>query len=382
MKALIFAYVWPEPHSSAAGVRTLELCGHLKALGYTPAFLSPCKENDAAERLRAAGYETIHCPANDTPAFQSLENLSPALVIYDRFIMEEQFGWRCREAWPEAIHLIDTQDLHSLRRLREKGNADTDQDREFASFFRADAALVVSAFELEWLKGKGFPEGRIFYLPFGAVSETVTPAFKERTGFIFLGNFRHPPNLDAVEYLAAEIWPEIRKNIPDAKLTLAGAYPPASVSALGGKKGITVKGNVPDHREELKRHRVLLAPLRFGAGIKGKVLESWACGLPVAGTGMAFEGLAASSERPFAETAVDLHENELSWKKSQESGYESLKNFLPEKNKERLEKILAEVKEKLPETRSHPFSRMLRQQNMQATKYFSLWIEEKNKGKL
>lgn len=394
MKVLFFVYVWPEPKSSAAGVRTLELCENLRSLGHAVKLVSPCKQNAASAYLQSQGFEIASCAANDSAAFQGLKS-KPELVFFDRFVMEEQFGWRVRETWPEATQVIDTQDLHTLRRARERllqagaspeailslegANFSQDFDRELASFFRADAVLVVSRFEQSWLLQQGFPENRLFYLPFGAPRESQIPGFAERSGFCFLGNLRHPPNLDALRWIKESIWPLIRERLPKAELTIVGAYPPQLVSEWQGKNGISLRAHQENHRSTLLASRVMLAPLRYGAGIKGKVLEAWACGLPVAASPVALEGIGEhgfSTATELAQEALALHEIEAKWQAASSQTEQQISPFQPEKLWEVLKNILGKIN--ALESRQHPFSRMLRQQNAQASKYFSLWIEEKN----
>jgi glycosyltransferase involved in cell wall biosynthesis len=397
MKALLFVYVWPEPLSSAAGVRTVELCRHLQKLGYEVTLLSPCRENAASAALNQAGLRTLPCPANDSSVEAGLSGLPAALVLYDRFVMEEQFGWRARMLWPQALHLVDTQDLHTVRRARERLVAEgknlrqvqelegaptgPDLERELASLYRADACLVVSSWEKEWLERQGYPEDRVFCLPFGAEPEKNTPSFAERDGFAFLGNFRHPPNLDGLFWLVEKLWPALRQRIPTAELHLYGAYPPASVSALHGKNGIFAHGPVERHRAFLQKHRVLLAPLRYGAGIKGKVLEAWAAGLAVAGTPVALEGLGLPGTEDLVEAAVRLHENETDWEEARRRGRAALETFAPERLRDELGKILSLGSERREAWRQDPVGRMLRHHQQNASKYFSLWIEAKNKSR-
>lgn len=394
--AALFVYVWPEPHSSAAGVRTLELMRNLRTLGYDPVLLSPCKENDASARLNILGFRTLPCPANDSSVEAFLAPLHASLVVYDRFVMEEQMGWRARSLWPGALHLVDTQDLHSLRRARERllasgaspgqvmslegADFSSDLDRELASLYRADAALVVSEREKEWLVGQGYAEDRVFWLPFGAAPMESAPGFGERRGFCFLGNFRHAPNLDAVNWLVKEIWPAIRRRLPEEKLCLYGSYPPVSVSGLHGKNGIELHSSVADHRAALCRHRLLLAPLRFGAGIKGKVLEAWATGTVVVGTPVAMEGFSYPAEsEALAHEALVLHEDENEWHARQALGWRALAPFAPERLLRELRSILQVAGAKKIDWRRDIVTRMLKHHQQNSTKYFSQWIEEKNK---
>lgn len=402
--ALFFVYVWPEPLSSAAGVRTRALMQALHNAGWRVSAASPSGTSRYSEELNSLGISTLTCDPNISPATEAaLSPLDPDLVVYDRFVMEEQFGWRARALWPEALHVVDTQDLHSLRRARERLAAkgaprekvekpdidDLGEDllRELASLHRSDAALVVSSWEKDFLeKDLSFPINKINHLPFPAAAEENTPPFGERSGFCFLGNFRHPPNLDSVRWLTTEIWPVVRELLPRAELHLYGAYPPAEVSRHKGKDGIFAHGPVQDHRAALRRHRALLAPLRFGAGIKGKVLEAWGTGTPVIGTALTFEGmgregLVGANAAELAQACRALHEEEGLWATQQSAGLEILRrHYSEEQLAGEFLAFLEEKQENLPRSRERNLiGKMLAHQSANSTKYFSRWIEAKNK---
>jgi glycosyltransferase involved in cell wall biosynthesis len=400
--ALFFVYVWPEPVSSAAGVRTRELMRALREKGWKITAASPSAKGRFSEELGDSGIETVSVDPNLTESTEkSLSALSPALVVYDRFVMEEQFGWRARALFPNALHLVDTQDLHCLRRARERLSSagepwerilsptthelGEDLLRELGSLYRCDAALVVSSAEHALLCRLGFPGENLLHLAFPAEIDDKIPPFGERSGFCFLGNFRHPPNLDCVRFTLKEIWPSIRSRLPQAELHLYGSYPPGEISAHKGRNGVFAHGPVELHRDHLRKHRALLSPLRFGAGIKGKVLESWGTGTPVLGTpltfeGMGTEGLVERDPETLAGAAVALHEEEMLWKKQSALGLAAVKeNF----NREGLAEIfLRFIDEKLASLdkgrAANLTGAMLRHHGANSTKYFSRWIEAKN----
>ena len=139
---------------------------------------------------------------------------------------------------------------------------------------------------------------------------------------IFVGNFRHEPNLDAIGWLA-ELWPRIRQRCPDAALRVIGPFLPGTTRArLATIAGIDVVGHVAALEPHLLAARVMLAPLRFGAGVKGKLNAAFACGLPVVGTPCALEGmrmestpvaLEAETAEDFVDQAVRLYTEETLW---------------------------------------------------------------------
>ncbi len=398
--ALFFVYVWPEPQSSAAGVRTRELMKALQSANWRVAVISPSGESRFRSELNALGMATYTCdPNHSLPTEGVMAALDPALVVYDRFVMEEQFGWRARQLWPSAFHLVDTQDLHSVRRARERlahagasweeilcpGNIHLGDDllRELSSLCRADGALVVSTWERDFLSTKlGF--SRLLCLPFPTNTDSAPPGFSERNGFCFLGNFRHPPNLDSVRWLL-DHWPAIRSKLPMAELHLYGAYPPAEISRHKGAQGIFAHGPVADHRSALRKHKVLLSPLRFGAGIKGKVLEAWGTGTPVIGSPLTFEGmgeigLVARAEDDFTSACFQLHTEEPLWRKWSQKGQEhARRHFDREALARNFLTFVQAGRNGLEKTREENLlGRMLCHQQNNSTKYFSRWIEAKN----
>ena len=149
---------------------------------------------------------------------------------------------------------------------------------------------VDAAFLAEHLRDR---RARIRVIPNGVDTEHFRPPIDplHRRGALFLGSFPHRPNLDAVHYLVREVWPLVRRRLPDASLTIAGARPPSDVLALGGRDGITVVGEVPDPLPLYQSHRVLVAPIRAGTGTRLKILEALASGLPVVSTTLGAEGI-------------------------------------------------------------------------------------------
>lgn len=400
-EALFLVYVWPEPRSSAAGVRTLALMEALLRAGWKVRAVSPSGPSAYSAALNQLGVETLTCDPNQSaPTEEALRGLVPSLIVYDRFVMEEQFGWRLQRLFPQAFHLVDTQDLHSLRRARERkvragemaplhptpAEMGEDLIRELSALYRADAALVVSSFEEELLLGLGFPRGSLLHLPFPAEADPAPIPFSERSGFCFLGNFRHPPNLDGVRWLVQELWPEVRKRLPAAELHLYGAYPPEEISRHKGAQGIRSHGPVADHRAALRSHRALLSPLRFGAGIKGKVLEAWGCGTPVIGTALSFEGighngLLAETKKSLVDACVEL-ESETRWQQASLAGHSFVReHFASAPLASRFLRFAGEGMRSLEERRkTNLVGAMLRHHQARSTEYFSRWIEGKNKN--
>jgi glycosyltransferase involved in cell wall biosynthesis len=237
------------------------------------------------------------------------------------------------------------------------------------------------------------PKGVLCYLPMGfeKVAIEELPGFNQRSHFVTIGNFQHAPNLDSVFNLAHEIWPAIRKKVPNAELHIYGAYVPKQVSELHDESvGFIVKGWAADVSDVMKNARVCLAPLRFGAGLKGKVLDAMYFGTPSVTTSIGVEGISgklafggslADDPIEFVNLATDLYTSEEKWSEAQKNGTKILANrFMWPNVVLPFQKKLNELCDSLAShRRKHFIGQVFQQQTMQATRYMSKWIEEKNK---
>ena len=406
-KLLVIGFVWPEPNSSAAGIRMVQLIQLFQKQHFEVVFASPAaiSEFRIAPEVLGIRYESIVLNHASFDAFLLQEN--PAVVLFDRFLMEEQFGWRVKELLPDALRILDTEDLHFLREARKiawKENRSTQLAdfhsektlRELASIFRCDASLIISEAEMEMLiQMMGIDKRILFYfpmLPVATLVQTELPAFELRKDFVFIGNFLHEPNFAAVQELKEKIWPLIYKKIPHAELHIYGAYATQKVFNLHQpKERFLVKGRAENAQETVKQYRVGLAPLRFGAGLKGKLLEAMMCGTPTVTTSIGCEGIGtdenwsgfiAESLEEFAQAALTLYEQEPVWKEKQAKGFALLNSsFHAAKHEERFITWFTWLLQNKQQNRLHNFmGAILHHEQMQATKYMSKWIEEKNKS--
>src|SRR5680860_645392 len=201
------------------------------------------------EDLKILGIKTVKIELNNSSFDDFIQNLQPEIVVFDRFMMEEQFGWRVSNICPDALKILDTEDLHFLRNFRESAFKNKNLQpallkeselakREIASIYRCDLSLIISESEMELLEEQfHIPQNLLLYLPFllnPITTETLMqlPGFEDRQHFISIGNFRHPPNVDAVFYLKQEIWPFIQKQLPKAQMHIYGAYSTARITQL------------------------------------------------------------------------------------------------------------------------------------------------------
>lgn len=409
-KVLIIGFVWPEPGSSAAGKRMVQLIDTFVYEGCDITFVSTARMNERSENLTEKGISCKSVKVNDESFDHFIRKLNPEIVLFDRFMTEEQFGWRVQTTCPDALRILDTEDLHFLRYARErafKEGRDRIQDylvsdiakREIASIYRSDLSLIISESEMYLLKDYFRVNDEIlFYLPFMIEepdhSNTLElPSFSQRNGFMTIGNFRHKPNLDAVLFLKEEIWPGIRRNLPDAKMNVYGAYPTQQVSEWHNPDdGFLVHGRAESAYHVMQKHRICLAPIRFGAGLKGKLVEAMLNGTPSVTTTMGAEGICGSMKWPgfladstdkIISSAVRLYTDESLWEKSRDQGFTLLsERFSKEKNQRKFISVIRRLGNELQHHRRHNFTgAMLMHHTMASTRFMGRWIEEKNKKK-
>ncbi|SHI88060.1 Glycosyltransferase involved in cell wall bisynthesis [Pseudozobellia thermophila] len=403
---MIIGYTWPEPESTAAGNRMHQLLLFFLSLDYKIVFASTAKASERSLALADMGIETKAILLNDPGFDRYVARLQPEVVLFDRFLTEEQFGWRVAEFAPGALRILDTEDLHSLRAIRERNHkkgidfslsewlkSDVAK-RELASIYRSDLSLIISSYEMELLSVLNIDDRLLLHLPF--MVETLTdadteqwPSYSDRSGFVCIGNGKHQPNIDALRWLKSQIWPRIKKGLPEAKLNVYGAYLPQSIMQMHhAREGFLVKGWVEDADSVMKMARLNLAPLRFGAGIKGKLLLGMTCGTPSVTTSIGAEGMCGTlawngkiedDAEGFARAAIHLYENECEWKKAQEKGVALVNGLYGKERHEALFKDrIQALSEGLEEHRLRNLTgSLLQHHTLNATKYMAKWIEEK-----
>lgn len=401
---LVIGHTFPEPSTTAAGVRMMQLIQLFQAHAFQITFASTAVISEKSADLKKSGILIEHCKLNDSSFDEFVKKLQPDIVLFDRFLTEEQFGWRISEQCPETLKILDTEDLHFLRKAREeavkKGKSVSEADiysdltkRELASIFRCDLSLMISEYEMELLKNEfRIPEEILHYLPFlienTAHAEIGLP-FENRKHFVVIGNLLHSPNVDAVLELK-KLWKSIRKKLPNSELHVFGGYAPQQILELENKKeGFLIKGWAEDVEKVMKTYRVQLAPLRFGAGLKGKIVDAMRFGMPSITTSIGAEGISekehfagkiCDSDEDFIAQAIHLYSEKEAWLNAQKNGSEILKN--------RFEKtlfdheFLLKIEDLLTSLKIHRrrnfIGQILQHHQHQSTKYLSKWIESKN----
>lgn len=406
-KLLIISSVWVEPKSSAAGSRMLQLISFFQSIGYTITYASTSVGSEFAVDLSEIGVETQFVRMNNGSFDDFITELQPNIVLFDRFMVEEQFGWRVAKCCRDAIRILDTEDLHCLREARKtayKNKVDFSEKillsdvakREVASIFRSDLTLMISEFEMDLLQSFfKVDKELLFYLPIiaeeNAVNQLTTRlSFEERSDFVFIGNFLHEPNWNCVQVLKNEIWPILSKKLPTANLLIYGAYPTQKVFQLDNPSDrFFIKGRADSAEKVIENAKVLLAPIRFGAGIKGKLLEAMLYGTPSVTTSIGAEamhgdlpwnGFIEDGNEAFIENAIALYSDKIVWEEKQQNGFEIIKRrFSSPDFFDVLHMKIELLKSHLEDHRQNNFiGVMLQHHTMQSTHYMSKWIEFKN----
>ncbi|MFN5417923.1 MAG: glycosyltransferase, partial [Flavobacteriia bacterium] len=338
-KMLVIGTVWPEPKSSAAGTRMLQLLQLFLNQKFEVHFACSAEKSEFSYNLSEINVHCHQILLNDSSFDQFVKELNADFVMFDRFMIEEQFAWRIREISPDTLTILDTEDLHFLREARYQALKNNASDisnflfsdktkREIASILRCDLSLIISEFEMDLLRDKfKIPTTILAYLPFWVDDiPKLNPTFNERKDFLFIGNFYHEPNIDAVLTLKKEIWPRIRKMDKSLKINIYGAYIPEKILQLNNpQEGFFIRGRADEVSVVMQNARVFLAPLRFGAGQKGKLLEAMIYGLPSITTPVGAEGMfgkfewngfVSSNWDIFCENALKLYTSDSAWEKA------------------------------------------------------------------
>lgn len=406
-KLVVIGFVWPEPKSSAAGSRLLQLIAQFQNQNYEVTFVTAAKTSQNSFNFESTSVTTQNILLNDASFDVFISELNPDAVLFDRFMTEEQYGWRVAEQCPNALRILDTEDFHGLRKARQLALKQNEAvtiahlqngitKREIASIYRCDLSLIISEAEVKILTQQfKIDENLVHYLPFllDPISEkqiAQLPTFSARQHFVTIGNFLHAPNYDAVLYLKQRIWPVIKQQLPKAELHIYGAYEAQKITQLNNVKDrFLIKGFAEDVNVVMQNAKVCMAALRFGAGLKGKLTDAMQNGTPCAMSGIAAEGMFNNLEpngyiedKPeiFAKKAIMLYTNSEIWNTKQNNGYKVLNQRF---NKFNFETDFAlKIKHIAKNLKAHRQANFMGQlvmhHSMQSTKYMSKWIEVKN----
>ncbi len=292
----------PRPDRDSASLRLVNLMRMLREEGAHVVFL-PADRGHAGRytlEMQQLGVEVWYAPfAQPLPTWlREHGRRFDSVLVCRHYVMREVLPLLRRHA-PQARVIFDTVDLHYLREQRgaELANdpagarsAQQTRLRELDIIARSDATLVVSEVERALL-AREMPDARVEVLSNLHRMGGEGLPFEQRRDLMFVGGFRHPPNVDAACWFVDTVWPLLREAEPDLQFHCIGGDVPAVVQALADRPGVIVHGHVPDLTPLLAGVRLTVAPIRYGAGVKGKVNQPMAHGQPVVATACAIEGM-------------------------------------------------------------------------------------------
>ncbi|MBX3726989.1 MAG: glycosyltransferase [Xanthomonadales bacterium] len=359
-RVLVVDATTPEPDQDSGSVRLVNLFRLLRRSGRHVTFLADNRARvpGYTERLQAIGIEVLYDPWLGDP-IDWLRRHGPTLdaVIVCRHYIAASWLHLVRRYAPRARFVFDTVDLHYLREQRAaelSGSAElarqaaVTRGQELRLVRAADVTVVVSPAERALLAVDA-PGARVEVLSNIHPVHGCRRPWAQRADLWFVGGFQHPPNVDAVSWFVAEVFPAIRQRLPGVRFHVVGSKMPASIRALAGD-AVEIHGHVADLDPFLDGCRIAVAPLRYGAGVKGKVNMSMSCGQPVVATPMAVEGmhladgsevLVADDAARFADAVVRLYQDESLWDRLSAAGLDNVRrHFSFEAAQAALEQVL------------------------------------------
>lgn len=302
-RVLFVDHCTPTPNEDAGSLVAMEVMRAFMAHGFKVTFVPEdnfAHMGAATRDLQRIGIEPIFHPAySRMPAFLGARDDPFDVVFLHRYGVGEAHMRALRRKFPAAKVVFLNADMHFLREVREaelSGDKEAmvaalrTRTRELDVVARADVTLVHSEFERDLLR-KELPQADIRLFPLVHDPVEAAAPLDARDGVCFVGGFRHPPNADGIRWFVDAAWPLVLREIPGARLYIVGSHMPREVEALGERPGVEATGYVADLGAFLDRRRASVAPLRFGAGAKGKVAASLAQGLPAVCTSIAAEGM-------------------------------------------------------------------------------------------
>ncbi|MFT3896909.1 MAG: glycosyltransferase [Thermomonas sp.] len=339
-QVLVIDALTPQPDHDSGSLRLVNLMQLLREDGAHVVFMPANREHAGryTETLQVSGVECWYAPyAERAPAWLREHGRRFDTVVVCRHYVLREFLPLVRKHAPQAKLVFDTVDLHYLRERRGAElvgdaallrTAEATKIRELDLIARSDVTLVVSEAERALLATDA-PNARVEVL--SNLHQLAGPggSFAARKDLVFVGGFRHPPNVDAVRWFANEAFPRVRERLPDVRFHVIGSHVVPEIEALAALPGVVVHGHVPDITPYMDGCRIGLAPLRYGAGVKGKVNLSMAHGQPVVATSCAVEGMHLASGRDvlvaddadgFADAVVELYEDEALWNTLAQNG--------------------------------------------------------------
>jgi GT2 family glycosyltransferase len=332
----------PSPYKDSGSVDVFNHMLLLREMNFQVTFIAVDNISYIAldtPNLQRNGIEVLYYPYIKSVK-EHLKNMGDRydLVIFSRVETAQRFISAVKAFCKKAKRLFISVDLHFLRLERiailEKSNsirivAKKIKKQELDIMKRMDISTVISTYEYDLLlKTKKTLKAKMRLLPYTRQIHKKIKSFDDRKNIVFLGGFSHKPNIDAVKFFVSEIMPHIRKFIPDLKFYIVGSEMTEEIKALKASD-IVVQGFVQDLSSFLSTFKLSVAPLRVGAGIKGKIGTSLSIGLPVISTSIGVEGMGLKNKenviienkaKVFAEKLVSTYKDKRLWDKLSKNG--------------------------------------------------------------
>lgn len=341
-RVLVIDATAPTPNQDAGSVTTIKVIEVFQALGYKVTYVPLSNwlyQPDYIDPLLRRGVECLYAPyyVDLDSVLSDMAHLFDVIHVFRFQVLQDALP-AIRRHCPRARLIFNNMDLHYLRLERQaeiegsaqlRAEAEALKAVELRTMSEADIICVPSSLEQALLQGEPTLKRPVAVMPFMIDMPRRQPGFgPPRRDILFLGGYRHRPNVDAAEWLAREIWPRIADLLPDARLILAGANPTLEVLALAGPR-IEIPGRIDDLEPLFRRTLVFAAPLRYGAGVKGKLYTAFSYGVPCVTTTVGAEGmdlepgrhaLIADDAAEFAEALVQLATNGEDWSRLSAAG--------------------------------------------------------------
>ncbi len=363
-RALVIDAITPQPDHDSGSVRIVAMMTLLGEMGYQVTFAAQnlLRVDGYTTDLQQDGIEVLYAPqVGALEPWLEEHGQDLDLIIVSRHYVLEPMLATLRRHCARARLVFDTVDLHFLREQREAevvgsseiaAIAEQTRQQELSLVQDADVTLVVSPVEQELLT-ELVPGADI------RVVSNIHPVhgcrrdWQDRQGLLFVGGFQHVPNVDAARWLVEEIFPLVRAELPDVDLHLIGSRMPRELLSID-QPGVRIHGFVHELGPFLNDCRVSVAPLRYGAGVKGKVNQAMSHGLPVVATNCAAEGmflkheqdvLVADTAEDFAAQIIRLYRDQNLWERLSQGGLENVeRHFSRAAAKRSLQRLLDPVR--------------------------------------
>ena len=342
----------PHPDADAGSVVTVEMIKLFQRLGYVVVFAGirmAQGRTDAVRALERMGVEVVRTPYFSSAAeYVERHGATCDVVFMVRYVVADMILPHLRKVAPRPKTILLNADLHYLRAERQAAlygdtalatAAAKEKAAELATLREMDAIITHSDVEREILRVAA-PGVLVEVLPWITRPVDTVPGLNGRKDILFVGGFGHAPNVDAMVAFVVNLWPRLRERLPGVRLRIAGSHTGAAVYALR-QKDVLVLGHVEDLRGEMDRARVSIAPLRWGAGLKGKVATAMAFGLPSVLSPIAAESMGLTSgencmiadlDEAFIEAVARLYEDDALWTRLSRNGLDFVaRNWSPER---------------------------------------------------